>query len=572
MSSDDIDHNTQKELILQSGIVLFKWDKKSDAISIDTALNRLFPYNDISLPTGLSFYRRVHKDDRINLRKIIQSGEFSGGQDFDIRLLLNTGETIWMRLNFLNNHPHKGKYIYGSAQNITKDKYDLLRTAYTAYTDDLTGLLNRPRMKQKIALAIGAASQYNVRSMFLTIAIDNLAAINNMFGHHVADDIIQAVGRCLVTSKRKSDVIARLSSGKFGILLTDVKTDNMEEIGNRFLKSIRDTSFITRSGSICITASGGGCVISQDADTIDTAFSLADECLSISKKRGRNSFIAFKPEFTRHEERKENIILSSEIVRSIQEGRVCPAFQPIINPKAPEKSFIEMLARIKNHDGTLIPAYKFIPIAENTGFIRMIDMQILNTALHILDQTDDINLSVNLSGHTLSNPSLTDEIVSKLSLYRHVATRLIIEITETVALQDIHDMKNFMENIRQLGFRVALDDFGAGYNSFSNLKSYPFNIVKIDGGYIRGIDKDPRNQIFVEAFCVMADKLGLEIVAEMVSEPEEVTILKNFPIDYYQGYLYGKPEMELETSIKNMQSSLQGFVVPVKKPKLRRAK
>ena len=211
-----------------------------------------------------------------------------------------------------------------------------------------------------------------------------------------------------------------------------------------------------------------------------------------------------------------------------------------------------MLARIKNPDGSFIPAYKFIPIAENTGFIRMIDMKILETALDVLECNQDISVSINLSGHTLSNQVIFDDIFSRCQNYAHVADRLVIEITETVALQDIFGLEKLITGLHEMGFRIALDDFGAGYNSFANLQSYSFDIVKIDGSYIRNIHENPRNQIFVETLSNMSQRLGLEIVGEMISDDNEVKILENYPIDYYQGYLFGKPEVDLSLAIQNM--------------------
>ena len=573
MSSDRFNHDTEKKILQQTGILLFSWDIISGKITLKEDIKTLFPYHqELDFSSSKNFYRHIHEADRKKLQKFWRSTHQTGQKswkynDIDVRYMTDDGEALWLRISFLNASNPKDNVIYGSLQNITKDKRELLKTAHTAYTDDLTGLLNRSRMKQKIALAIGAAKEYEIDSIFLTISIDNLASINNMFGHHIADDIIQAVGRHLSTTKRKSDLIARLSSGKFGILLTDVKEGDMQIIGQRFLSAIRETDFLTRSGSICITASGGGCFIPQDANIVDHVFSLADECLSMAKRYGRNCFIPYTPEPTKEQERSENIVLSGKIVQAIRDNRIIPAYQPVVNQKDPDKSFFEMLARIKNPDGTFIPAYKFIPIAENTGFIRMIDIEILKSALYTLNENKDIAVSVNLSGHTLSNPSIADDIFNHCKSFMHVSDRLIIEITETVALQDVYGLPELIAGLHEMGFRVALDDFGAGYNSFSNLKNYSFDIVKIDGGYIRGIHENKRNQIFVEALAGMSEQLGLEIVGEMVSGEEEVSILENYPIDYYQGYLFGKPETDLSIAMSDMNKAKAVIIENIVKKK-----
>lgn len=560
MKNNIITKKIREHLLDNAGMILFSWDRATNKITFSQDCNKVFAKNSwdiVCFKTALEFYKSLHKEDRARLRSFLESDVVLPTQEIDVRFNLGEQEVLWVRLNFLNfRQEDNGQVVWGSFQDVTKDKREYLKTAFTAYTDDLTGLLNRARMKQKIALALGASNEYNVKSIFLTISIDNLTAINNMFGHHIADDVIQAIGRRLAHTKRKSDLIARLSAGKFGLLLTDVKSTDVEKIGNRFLSVIRKKNVMTRSGAIFVTASGGGCVIPNDAVSIDSVFALSDECLSTAKKRGRNNFVGYVPSENKYVERAENILLSEKIIHSIQENRICTAFQPIVNFSHPEKSFFEVLARIKDTDGSIIPAYKFISIAENTGFIRMIDMYVFKTALEILDKNPDIQLSVNLSGHSLGNTAVAQEIMEYSQQYSHISSRLIIEITETVPLQDIYGMQEFMKTIHSLGYRIALDDFGAGYNSFSNLKYYPFDLVKIDGSYIKNIHNDKRNQILVKALSEMSEALGLEIVAEMISEDMEFEVLKNYPINYYQGYKFGKPEIDLLKAKQDMNNAL----------------
>lgn len=555
---DVISSDPHQDSLVQAGIFFFSYDQKTGNIQTNIDLENIFPNqkHPFDFSHILKFYRCLHPEDRVKLRYFFSESEDCEQKSVDIRLCSQNNHEYWLRIY---KGTHTDNKISGMCQNISYDKQYQRGLAQAAYTDGLTGFINAHRMQQKLAVAIGAWHEYQVKSMFLMISIDNLGSLNQMFGHHVADDVIVAVAGLLASMKRKTDLIARLGAGKFAILLTNTQSDDIEAIGERFLSSIRGRYFETRSGSIYVTASGGGCLIPEDSPHLETIFSVTEESIYLAKSRGGNRFIRYIPDEKNNQKRLENTILSEKIVKSIADNRICAAFQPVIHPKNPEKSFFEMLARIKDKDGTLIPAFQFINIAENTGFVRNIDMYIFKHALELLALYPHLQLSVNLSGTTLSNSSLTRDIVALSQEYQAVSQRLIVEITETVALQDIYGIQYFMDTLKNLGFRIALDDFGAGYNSFSNLKSYPFDIVKIDGIYIRDLHKDVRNQIFVKTLAEMAASLKMEIVAEMISETEELNILRDYPIDYYQGFKFGKPEIDLQISFDNMYHSLDSF-------------
>lgn len=558
----DSNNNITDDLLRQNGLIFFKLCKQTDTLSVNANLKDFFPNSIYShFTTGRSVLKNVHKNDRHKVLSYLYRDSEYLTNDLDFRVSLSPHEENWLRLTV--QPINDGKELMGTVQNVTVDKSIFLNIAYTAYTDDLTGLLNKERLKQKIALALNGHVQHGIKSILLIISIDNISSINKSFGHNVTDNIIQSVAERLVNTRRETDIIARISSGKFAILLTDIHEnvgyEDVELIGRRFLNAIQRNNFSTNSGAIYITASGSGCLVPQDANTVDALLINTDEALSHAKKRGHNSFVIFKKEFIQHEERKENIMLSTKIVDAIETGRICTAFQPVLNKDNPDKSFFELLARIKESDNSLLPAYKFIPIAESTGFIRMIDMEVIKSALYYLNQYNCLNLSVNISGYTLLNYSFTNHILNMIAQYRHVLPRLVIEITETVALQDIYAIDTFLENLKKSGCKVALDDFGAGYNSFANLRAFQFDIVKIDGSYVRDIHKDHQSQVFVESLSTMSKKLNIEVVAEMVGGDEDLAILGQYPVDYFQGFMFGKPTLDIAEALSDSQKSFQHY-------------
>ena len=544
------DNNTFENLILDAGILFFKHDKNSDILDYDLEkCQAIFPHlkKIPKLSFGKDFLKKIFKKDRLSLKNYLtdNSDDINHTKQHyvDIRYIhKQTNETLWLRLNILSDRKNnEHSYRYGSIQNITNDKSQLIKTTRIAYTDDLTGLINRERMKQKISLAIGTAHEYKIEHSIIAINIDHLSTINTMFGYQITNDLIEEIADTILLHKRDTDIIARVSSGKFVILLINTPGVTLEDIGQRFLDIIRNTNFTTRSGIISVTASGGGCNIPRDANTSEQVLSILEECLTKAKKRGRDNFVKYDNSTDRESLHQENITLSGQIIQAIQTNRIHTAYQPILHAHDTDKSFMECLARIQHSDGSYIPAYKFIAIAENIGFIKHIDIKLCENALNDLVAHPHLKLSINLSGHTLYNLSHNSALMHLLREYAHVSNRLCLEITETIPLQDIENIDYIFKEFKAMGYKTGLDDFGAGYNSFANLKEFSFDIVKVDGSYIKNIATNTKNQIFTQVLTDLSKKLNIEIVAEMIDNQADLEFIKKLDIDYYQGYYFSPP-------------------------------
>jgi EAL domain-containing protein (putative c-di-GMP-specific phosphodiesterase class I) len=289
--------------------------------------------------------------------------------------------------------------------------------------------------------------------------------------------------------------------------------------------------------------SGGGCIIPDDGMTVEAVINAAEESLAVAKSYGRDNFVHYTSAYEKTDSRRQNINMAREVVFAVRENRVLAAFQPIVRTDTFKPAFYECLARIQKTDGGILPGGAFIGIAENIGFIRMIDRKIYEIAVEKLHEYPDLRLSVNVSGHTVSDPRSSEYLKHLVQNNPAVASRLIVEITETVAMQDMRDAAAFIHSLKDLGCKVALDDFGAGYTSFYNLKTFPFDMVKLDGVYIRDLIESPKNGKFIKALADLAASLGMECVAEMVSSKELGEILKDYNIQYYQGFHYGIPDI-----------------------------
>jgi EAL domain-containing protein (putative c-di-GMP-specific phosphodiesterase class I) len=237
--------------------------------------------------------------------------------------------------------------------------------------------------------------------------------------------------------------------------------------------------------------------------------------------------------------------IADEVVAALNEDRLVFAYQPIVAAASHEASHFECLLRLKKHDGSVIAAGQFIPAAEQLGIVRLVDRRALEMTVRRLHVDHSLTLAVNVSGTTAGDPSWLHSFLQYIEANRSVAPRLIVELTETAALEDFEKSTQFISKLRDMGCRVAIDDFGAGFTSFRNLQMLRVDMVKIDGAYVKGLAQSPDNQIFVRTLVDLAKNFNLKTVAEWVGSAEEADLLKGFGVDYFQGFHFGEPALEL---------------------------
>jgi EAL domain-containing protein (putative c-di-GMP-specific phosphodiesterase class I) len=231
------------------------------------------------------------------------------------------------------------------------------------------------------------------------------------------------------------------------------------------------------------------------------------------------------------------------VAAALTDNRLVFAYQPIVSAKNKLAVHHECLLRLVRPDGSVALAGQFIPAAEQLGLVRQVDRQVLEMAVAELHAFPKITLAVNVSGTIASDRCWLEAFVDYVRANESVANRLVVELTETAALNDFEEGTRFISNLREMGCKVAIDDFGAGFTSFRNLKMLRVDIVKIDGAFIRGLVGCRENQIFVRTLVELAKHFQLETVAEWVGAEEEAALLETMGVDYFQGFLYGEPSM-----------------------------
>jgi diguanylate cyclase (GGDEF)-like protein len=405
--------------------------------------------------------------------------------------------------------------------------------------DPLTGELNRTHLMAALAEAIEEASRYRSSFAFMMLGIDHLARINDAFGFDVADEVIAEIAKRIRARLRGGDVLGRFSGNKFGLILKNCSVEDMNVAAERFLAGIRDEIVPTRSGPVSVTASIGAISGPRYARTADEAINRAQEILETAKSRRAGSFAVWRPNVERDAQRRVNIRVTDEIVTALNERRILTAFEPVVDARTRQPAFYECLVRMQQEDGQFLLAPDVVPVAEKLGLIRLVDHRVLELVIAELAEAPDVRLSLNISPETTMDPDWWAAIESLMRAHPGVAERLIVEITETVAIQDIDDVRGFVTRLKNFGSRIAIDDFGAGYTSFRNLRKLGVDIVKIDGAFVQNIARSSDDRAFVQTLIDLARRLDIRTVAEWVQDEPSAVMLRDWGCDYIQGRLIG---------------------------------
>ena len=405
--------------------------------------------------------------------------------------------------------------------------------------DPLTGELNRTHLMAALAEAIEEASRYRSSFAFMMLGIDHLARINDAFGFDVADEVIAEIAKRIRARLRGGDVLGRFSGNKFGLILKNCSVEDMNVAAERFLAGIRDEIVPTRSGPVSVTASIGAISGPRYARTADEAINRAQEILETAKSRRAGSFAVWRPNVERDAQRRVNIRVTDEIVTALNERRILTAFEPVVDARTRQPAFYECLVRMQQEDGQFLLAPDVVPVAEKLGLIRLVDHRVLELVIAELAEAPDVRLSLNISPETTMDPDWWAAIESLMRAHPGVAERLIVEITETEAIQDIDDVRGFVTRLKNFGSRIAIDDFGAGYTSFRNLRKLGVDIVKIDGAFVQNIARSSDDRAFVQTLIDLARRLDIRTVAEWVQDEPSAVMLRDWGCDYIQGRLIG---------------------------------
>ncbi|UGA42762.1 bifunctional diguanylate cyclase/phosphodiesterase [Bradyrhizobium quebecense] len=534
-------------ILASLGQATFAWDLATDAIAWSDNVATVFPDIPVAaLASGGELAKLIEPMRSVRSDALGQTGTVRGGEGVPYRIeygvrAVTSAPLIWIEETgcWFAGADGKPARVQGVVRiNNERHARDEQLVKLSRH-DPLTNELNRTHLIASLAETIEECARFRTSCAFMLIGIDHLARVNDAFGFDVADAVIAEVAKRIRARLRSGDMLGRFSGNKFGLILRNCTVDDTNVAAERFLAAVRDEVVPTRSGPVSVTVSIGAVTIPRHAKSAEEAVNRAQETLDAAKSRRAGSFALWKPNVERDAQRRVNIRVTDEIVTALNERRILIGFEPVVDARSRQPSFYECLVRMEQEDGRALLAPDIVPVAERLGLIRMVDHRVLELAIAELAAAPGVQLSLNISPDTTMDPDWWATIESLMRAHPGVGERLIVEITETVAIQDIDDVRGFVTRLKNFGSRIAIDDFGAGYTSFRNLRKLGVDIVKIDGAFVQNIVRSADDRAFVQTLIDLARRLEIKTVAEWVQDEEAAVMLREWGCDFIQGRLIG---------------------------------
>jgi diguanylate cyclase (GGDEF)-like protein len=531
------------------GTALYHWNIESDALVWSRNVLDVLRIADIATVSTGRRYARLLDAANVQARfdAVMQTDQRDEGRgvffqtEYCIRPDSGSGAKLWIEDSgrWFAGASGRPARAHGTVRVVTERHESDSRLSYLAYHDGLTGELNRHQLAAILEKTLEEAMRSRSSCGFLLVGIDDLGRINESYGFDIADEVIGAVAKRIRTLMRGKDSLGRYSGTKFGIVLTECTPDDMATAAERLLAGVRDEMVPTAAGPVAVTVTIGGVTAPRHARSVPEVLARAKEALDAAKSKRRGSFFAYQRNLEREALRRDNVRATDEIVAALNERRIFLAYETVVASITRMPAFYECLMRVRRTDGTLLGASDVIPVAERLGLVRLLDHRVLELVVSELVAAPALQASVNVSPASTTDPDWWTELGSLLRTHAGVAERLIVEITESAAIHDIDETRGFVARVKDLGCRIAIDDFGAGYTSFRNLRKLGVDIVKIDGAFIENLIRPEDDRAFVRTLIDLARRLGLATVAEWVQDERTAKTLEAWGCEYLQGALVG---------------------------------
>ena len=430
------------------------------------------------------------------------------------------------------------------------------RLEHLTYHDDLTGLFNRRRLEHDLEKSAHRVGKDGRTDALLYIDIDNFKVINDAEGHAAGDRFLASTAQVLHEQQPEGATLARLSADEFGLLIPGADEHRAREVAENIRAALDGFEFQYLEGRYSLSASIGALLIGrEDAQARETLLGRAHQACFGAKEAGRNQVMVFSSGNDTLSTLRDDRRWTPVIRDALRDNRLLFHYQPIVRLSDGVITHFETLIRLQTEDGEIHRPGAFIPVAERTGLITRIDGWVARQAIDLLadlsGQHEDTGITINLSAHAFQNSALHRLIDERLRATGIDPRRLVLEITETNAITNFETVRETVLRLRSLGCRVALDDFGAGFNSFRYLRELPVDYLKLDGSFISNLNNDPADQVLVRSMTEIARALGKQTIAEFVDSPALLPTLEELGVDHVQGNFIGPaaPRMVRESDL-----------------------
>lgn len=468
---------------------------------------------------------------------------------FEVQWQTKDKQIIWVSLCLrYQNDVDEGGVLIGSAIDISAKKKADARLEFIAKHDSLTGLLNRHAFESLVTEVIKRSQNKQILHTLLYMDLDQFKLVNDTCGHKAGDAMLKQLTSELKMVLNKKGQIARLGGDEFGVLIPNKIDEQAMFIANDLKQAVQDFRFVWGEQVFTLGVSIGMMTLGKSIDNFEDALSIADTACYAAKDKGRNRIHAYsltdKDVNNRHDEMHQ----VGEIKQALEENRFCLYAQTILSIQTRAKlKHYEVLLRMIDKNGKIVPPGLFLPAAERYGLMSKIDCWVIDHYFKWLhehpEQLEQLGqAAINLSGPSLADEDMQTFILDCFKHYQIPFNKICFEITESMAIQQLDETLEFISVFKKQGCTFALDDFGSGFSSYGYLKNLPVDNVKIDGGFVKDMLQDPIDKAMVTSINEVAKAIGMGTVAEYVESKDILIELQNIGVNYAQGYAIAKPK------------------------------
>ena len=532
-------------------------DHMADAVlGIDTSGHITFANSRAARLTGISTedligsgYTAMLSADSIELagRRFGRALERGASESFEVEMCCTRGDVVPVEVGSSPMIAEDGSIqgVQWIVRDVTDRKRAELELVHLANRDHLTGLYNRRRFEAKLYDQFEHASRSGARGAVLWFDLDNFKDINDSLGHSAGDQVLAGLAHALEQRLRADSMLARIGGDEFAVLLPGVTQKEAAGCAERLIVDIRECSFRVEQREVRVSASVGVVVFPDHACTAEETLARADMAMYRAKDAGGDQYCVYRPEERWHAQLQAHFDWSARIEEALRADRFIVYAQPVLDLGRGEIDRHELLIRMEDEDGSLILPGTFLPVAERTGQIAAIDRWMVRRAIDLISMRTGPNepcrLDVNLSGCAFDDAELLPLIESEIIRTGIDPSLFGVEITETAAVSDIGRAREFIEQLKRLGCRVALDDFGSGFSSFYYLRNLPVDCLKIDGSFVQNMCDNRQDQHVVRAIVELAAGFEIESTAEFVEDAATLELLRQYGVTYAQGFHIARP-------------------------------
>ncbi len=521
--------------------LICEWNQQAERIfgwARHEALGRAVA--DLIVPDAL---RPAHRD---GVRRFLETGEATIlGRPVQLQAVTRTGREFPVELTVWVTRLEESWAFHAFVRDISERARFEAELTRQALHDSLTGLPNRTLLLDRLAHALARAARPGSAVTVLFLDLDGFKTVNDSLGHDVGDRLLVAVAERLRRAVRPSDTIARLGGDEFAVLLEDTETSGGITVAERFA-AILATPVLVDARQVFVPASIGIATGRPAECTAGELLRDADLAMYMAKGRGKGAYVVF--EATMHHAALERLELEADLRRALPDGEMLVHYQPIVRLEDLAVVGAEALLRWRRGGQDLVPPGMFVPVAEETGVIIDIGRWALHEACrqartwqteHRL--TAALHLSVNVSARQVHAPGLVADVAAALAGSGLDPACLVLELTESVLMEDPDRAAATLNELKALGVRLAIDDFGTGYSSLAYLQRFPIDILKIDRSFVARIGGRPEDAALAHAIIKLGQTLHLDVIAEGIETDDQLNELRNLGCEYGQGYLIARP-------------------------------